>query len=97
LERFLPDADAAPGMARVRAATRQHLAFVEGHLAGSDYFAGAEFMAADVMMVFPFTTLLRFREVDLGPYPALRGYLGRIEGRAAYRRAMEVAGLGVKG
>ena len=96
LERFLPDADAAPGMARVRAATRQHLAFVDGHLAGSDYFAGPAFTAADVMMVFAFTTLLRFRGVDLGPYAALRGYLERIEGRAAYRRAMEVAGPGVK-
>ena len=97
LERFLPDADAAPGMARVRAVTQQHLAFVEGHLAGSDYFAGPEFTAADVMMVFPFTTLLRFRGLDLGPYAALQRYLGRIEGRAAYRRTMEVAGPGVKG
>ena len=97
LERFLTDADAAPGMARVRGATRQHLAFVEGHLAGSDYFAGPEFTAADVMMVFAFTTLLRFRGLDLEPYAALRRYLSRIEARPAHRRAMEVAGPGVTG
>ena len=96
LERFLPDADAAPGLARVRAATRQHLGFVDGHLAGSAYFAGPEFTAADVMRVFPSTTLLRFRKVDLELYPALREYLGRIEERPAYRRAMEVAGPGMK-
>ena len=96
LERFLPDADAAPGMARVRAATRQHLEFVDGHLAGSDYFAGPEFTAADVMMVFAFTTLLRFREVDLGSYAALQRYLARIGERPAYRRAMELAGPGVR-
>lgn len=92
LERMLPDADAAPGMARIRDATRQHLTMVEAHLAQFPYFAGAAFTAADVMMVFAFTTLQRFRTLDLGPFPALRAYLARIAERPAYRRAMAVAG-----
>ena len=92
LERMVPDADALPGMARVRETTRLHLAAVEAHLAAFAHFAGSSFTAADVMMVFPFTTMRRFRPLDLGPHPALRDYLARIEARPAYRRAMERAG-----
>ncbi len=92
VERMLPGADAAPGMARLRETTRQHLAMVDAHLAQFRHFAGADFTAADVMMVFPFTTVLRFRTLDLGPYPALVDYLGRIAERPAYRRAMALAG-----
>lgn len=92
VERMLPDADAAPGMARIRDATRQHLGMVEAHLAQFPYFAGADFTAADVMMVFSFTTLQRFRGLDLGPCPALVAYLERIAERPAYRRAMALAG-----
>lgn len=92
LDGMVPDADALPGMARVRETTRLHLAAVEAHLAAFAYFAGSSFTAADVMMVFPFTTLRRFRALDLDPYPALRDYLARVEARPAYRRAMERAG-----
>lgn len=92
LERMVPNADALPGMARVRETTRLHLAAVEAHLAAFAHFAGSSFTAADVMMVFPFTTMRRLRPFDLGPYPALRDYLARIEARPAYRRAMERAG-----
>jgi glutathione S-transferase len=92
LERMLPDPDAAPGMARVRETTRLHLATIDAHLAQFPYFAGDAFTAADVMMLFPFTTVRRFRGIDLDPYPAIRAYVGRIEERPAYRRAMELAG-----
>ena len=78
LERMLPDADAAPGMARVREDDPVlHLSMIEAHLAQHAYFAGAAFTAADVMMAFPFTTLLQFRALDLSPYPALQAYLRR--------------------
>lgn len=96
LERMLPDADAAPGMAAVRANTRLHLGFVEARLAAAAYFAGDEFTGADIMMAFPFTTLLQFRGLDLAPYPALIAYFARIAERPAYRRAMAVAGPGIK-
>ena len=96
LERMLPDADAAPGMARVRETTVLHLSMIEAHLAQHAYFAGAAFTAADVMMAFPFTTLLQFRALDLSPYPALQAYLRRVEARPTYRRAMDRAGPGRK-
>lgn len=96
LERMLPDADATPGMARVRETTRLQVSMVEDTLAASPYFAGDAFTAADVMMVFPFTTLRRFRALDLTSCPAIQAYLQRIEARAAYRKAMALAGPGVK-
>ena len=96
LQRMLPDPDAAPGMARVRETSRLHLSVIDDHLAHHPYFAGQDFTAADIMMVFTFTTLQRFRTLDLSPYPALSAYLQRIEARPAYRRAMELAGPGRK-
>lgn len=96
LDRMLPDADATPGMAGVRETTRLHLAMVGGHLATHPYFAGQAFTAADVMMVFPFTTLLRFRALDLTPFPGITAYLRRIEARPAYQTAMTLAGPGLK-
>jgi glutathione S-transferase len=83
-------------MAAVRANTRLHLGFVEARLAAAAYFAGDEFTGADIMMAFPFTTLRQFRALDMAPYPALTAYLARIAERPAYRRAMAVAGPGVK-
>ena len=92
LERMLPDADAVPGMARVRETTRLHLATIDAHLAQFPCFAGEAFTAADVMMLFAFTTVRRFRGIDLAPYPAIGAYVQRMEARPAYRRAMELAG-----
>ena len=94
LERMLPDPDATPGMARVRANTRLHLSFIDEHLAKHPYFAGQAFTAADIMTVFSFTTLLHFRGLDLSPYPAITAYLERIKARPAYRKTMELAGPG---
>ena len=96
LERMLPDADAAPGMARVRQTTKLHLDFIAERLAAAPYFAGPDFTAADVMMLFPFTTMRQFRALDLSPYPSIRDYVARIEARPAYQRAMGLAGPGRK-
>ena len=96
LERMLPDADAAPGMARVRQTTKQNLDFIAQRLAAAPYFAGPDFTAADVMMLFPFTTMRQFRALDLTPYPSIRDYVARIEARPAYQRAMDLAGPGRK-
>lgn len=96
LDRMLPDPDAAPGMARIRANTRLHLSFINEHLAQHPYFAGQAFTAADVMMVFSFTTLQHFRALDLSSCPAIPAYLRRIEARPAYVKAMQLAGPGKK-
>ena len=75
-------------MARMRETTRLHLAAVEAHLARFPYFAGQAFTAADVMTVFPFTTRLRFRALDLGTLP---GVVRRVRRRSGYASGPETA------
>jgi glutathione S-transferase len=68
------------------------LSFVDVELAGGPWFAGEAFTAADVMMVFPFTTLRNFLDYDLAPYANIAAYLARVGARPAYRKAMSIAG-----
>jgi glutathione S-transferase len=88
----IPEASSSPVTARMRERMNQMLSFVDAELAGGPWFAGAEFTAADVMMVFPFTTLRHFLDYDLAPYPNIVAYLNRIEARPAYQKAMSLAG-----
>jgi glutathione S-transferase len=68
------------------------LSFVDKELEGGSWFASAEFTAADIMMVFPFTTLRNFLDYDLKAYANIAAYLERIQARPAYRKAMSLAG-----
>jgi glutathione S-transferase len=81
-----------PAGLRIRERMLQMLTYVNAELGPGPWFAGADFTAADIMMVFPFTTMRNFLDYDLDPYPELRAYLQRIEARPAYKRAMAVAG-----
>jgi glutathione S-transferase len=63
-------------------------AMVEGRLSEVPYFAGAHLTAADIVMLFPLTTMRRFSARDLSVYPNIRAYLHRIGDRPAYQRAM---------
>ena len=87
----IPEASASPVTARIRERMKQMLAFVDSELAAGPWFAGAEFTAADVMMVFPFTTMRLFLDYDLAPYRNILAYLERIAARPAYRKAMSLA------
>lgn len=93
LVRIVPDVDRQPGMARVRQTTRENLAFIEQSLAGKSFLAADRFTAADIMMLFPFTTLLEFLPgtVDLGSYPRIQAYVARLCARPAYARALQRA------
>lgn len=86
------EAAASPVSARMRERMNQMLAFVDREIAAGPWFAGEAFTAADVMMVFPFTTLRGFLDYDLAPYAGILAYLKRIEARPAYRKAMSLAG-----
>ena len=69
---------------------RSELAYsmIEKRLSDAAYFAGDEFTAADIMMLFPLTTMRAFVQRPLDSMPNLRAYLKRIGERPAYRRAM---------
>ncbi len=88
----VPQAGASPVPARIQERVRQMLSFVDAELGSGPWFAGEDFTAADIMMVFPFTTMRHFLVCDIAPYPNVLAYLQRIEARPAYRKAMAVAG-----
>jgi glutathione S-transferase len=88
----VPEASASPVTARIRERMSQMHAYLDTELADGPWFAGTEFTAADVMMVFPFTTLRNFLDYDLAPYANIAAYLKRIEARPAYQKAMSLAG-----
>ena len=63
-------------------------AMIEDRLAANEFFAGSMFTAADIMMLFPLTTMRAFSRGDLSGYPHILAYLQRIGQRPAYQRAM---------
>jgi glutathione S-transferase len=86
------ETDSPTMQARMRAfAARDQRAYgmMEKHLGANDYFAGDEFSAADIIMLFPLTTMRMFVPRDLSANPNIRAYLQRIGARPAYQRAMQ--------
>jgi glutathione S-transferase len=70
-------------------------ALLDRRLGEHPYLAGDAFSAADIMNVFPLTTLRLFAPRDLSVYPNIQAYLQRIAGRPAYQRAMAKADPGL--
>lgn len=90
---MLMDEGAMAGIMRDRA--DRNLDALEAHFAeGYQWLAGADFTVADIMMMFPLTTMRAFISLDLSPYPNLRAYLRRMAGRPAFAIAMAKAELG---
>jgi len=69
----------------------RNLDFMEGELGKSDWFAGAEFSAADIQMSFPLEAAQARGGLD-AKHPRLMAFLERIHARPAYRRAIEKGG-----
>ncbi|KAI4866029.1 glutathione S-transferase [Hypoxylon rubiginosum] len=68
---------------------RQLLEFMDQRLSKVPWLAGNQFTAADIMNVCILTTMRCFMPYDLGPYPNILAYLGRIAARDGYRRAVQ--------
>jgi glutathione S-transferase len=64
---------------------------VEARLGEAAWFAGSRFTAADIIMLFPLTTMRMFAARDLTPYPNILAYLQRIAVWPAYQRAIKKA------
>lgn len=62
---------------------------VESRLGEVPYFAGQELTAADIIMLFPLTTMRVFVPRDISGYPNVLAYLQRIGARPAYQQAMQ--------
>lgn len=70
---------------------KAHFDYWEAELGKSEWFAGSEFSAADVMMSFPVEAGAD-RGGALNGRPRLATFLERIHARPAYRRALERGG-----
>ena len=70
---------------------RQHLDYMESELARSEYFAGAEFTAADIQMSFPVEAAAARGGLDASR-PKLWAWLQRIRARPAYQAALAKGG-----
>jgi len=68
------------------------LAFLEAELAERDWFAGAEFTAADIQMSYPVEAATAGQLAGAADHPRLLGWLGRIHERPAYARALKAGG-----
>lgn len=70
---------------------RQHMAFWEGELSKSEWFAGNDFSAADIQMSFPLEAASSRAGLD-ERYTKSLAFLKRIHARPAYIRALEKGG-----
>jgi glutathione S-transferase len=89
----LPQGHALLTIFKERSERAFHL--IERRLREVAFFAGAEFTAADIMMLFPLSTMRAFSRRDLSTLPSTRAYLQRIGERPAYVRAMAQADPGM--
>ena len=64
---------------------------IERRLGEAPWFAGGMFTAADIMMLFPLTTMRLLVPRDFSAFPNIRAYLGRIAARPGFQRAMRKA------
>jgi len=67
---------------------------VEARLGESRFLAGPDLTAADIMTLFPLTTMRLFAPRDIAGYPNVAAYLQRIGARDAFQRAMAKADPG---
>ncbi|MEO5844352.1 MAG: glutathione S-transferase [Caldimonas sp.] len=70
---------------------KRQLDFIEGELTRTEWFAGAEFSAADIQMSFPVEAAAMRAGLDASR-PKLFAFLKKIHARPAYRRALERGG-----
>jgi glutathione S-transferase len=80
----------APLQPRIESEMQRHLGFLNGALAGQDYFVGNELTAADIQLSFAIQLAVKFCGDDA--YPFLTAFVKRIEARPAYQRAVEKSG-----
>lgn len=80
-----------PARAMIQRMIDGHLDYLEGELAGSDWFVGDGLTAADIMLSFPLEAARQRAGLDASR-PRLIGWLERIHARPAYRRALEAGG-----
>lgn len=67
----------------VRPRVKEHIGYLEQHLANHEYFAG-DFSFADIQMAFP---LMAIQHRLHGKYPHIQDFVQRVQQRAAFQHA----------
>ena len=83
-----PNAEESPRARFMRDRAEKAWGLVEQRLGATPWFAGPDFTAADIIMVFTLTTMRAFVPVALENRPNIRAYLQRVAERPAYQCAM---------
>lgn len=65
--------------------------YAENFLADNPWFGGAEFSAADIMMLFPLNFATSLNIVDESQFPHVAAWKQKIEDRPAYQRMLKLA------
>jgi glutathione S-transferase len=65
--------------------------FAEEFLSRHPYFGGAEFSAADIMMLFPLNFADSTKVIDISQFPNLAAWREKIQDRPAYKRMLAAA------
>lgn len=71
---------------------KAQLGYMEGELGKSEWFAGPDFTAADVMMSFPLEAAAQRAGVTKETHPRLAAFVEKIHARPAYKRALDRGG-----
>ena len=75
-----------------RANIERRLGYVNEQLAGKDYLMGKDFSVADAYL-FTVAGWTKVVKIDLGAWPNLAAYMGRVAARPAVQAAMKAEGL----
>ena len=70
---------------------KQHMAYWEGELGKTEWFAGNEFSAADIQMSFPLEAASARGGLEQG-HPKAMAFLEKIHARPAYKTALQKGG-----
>jgi len=65
--------------------------FADEHLKAHPWFGGAQFSAADIMMMFPLNVATGLNIVDAAQFPAVAAWKTKTEARPAYQRMLAKA------
>ncbi|MDO8907661.1 MAG: glutathione S-transferase family protein [Pseudohongiella sp.] len=65
--------------------------FAEDFLAEKPWFGGADFSAADIMMLFPINFAMTLNIVNRDQFPHINAWIAKIEARPAYQAMLEKA------
>ena len=90
---FFPGIDPnSPLVGMAKQSSAQILRYIDDELAKTPYFAGSEFTAADIMMMYCFGIVRGpIMKTDMTQYPHIAAYIAKIEARPQYKAAMAIA------